>query len=96
MKNESTEFKKKIYELMTGELDLEQYPVEESAVVKDEFLKGMPCEKAYRQMYEAKCHLYRKMGVTEEEDIEIIINSLLKITEHLSYKMYDYGALFSK
>lgn len=96
MKNESTELKKKIYELMTGEVDLEQYPVEESEVVKDEFLKGMPCEEAYRQMYEAKCRLYRRMGVTEEEDVELIINSLLRITEHLSYKMYDYGALFSK
>ena len=34
------EFKTKIYDLMNGSYNLEEYPVVESSLVKDEFAEG--------------------------------------------------------
>ena len=47
------EFKTKIYDLMNGSYNLEEYPVVESSLVKDEFAEGEYCEKLYSQMLEA-------------------------------------------
>ena len=47
------EFKTKIYDLMNGSYNLEEYPVAESSLVKDEFAEGEYCEKLYSQMLEA-------------------------------------------
>ena len=41
------EFKTKIYDLMNGSYNLEEYPVVESSLVKDEFAEGEYCEKLY-------------------------------------------------
>lgn len=89
------DFKSKIYELMNGNINLEICPVKESEYVKDEFEEGSFCAGAYNEVYNARERLCRKLGTEEDEDIEIIINSLLDIAKHLSLKMYDYGAYFS-
>ena len=92
------EFKAKIYDLMNGSYNLEEYPVAESSVVKDEFAEGKYCEQLYAQMlaaYERLCNrLHEPSG--EDKDVEIIISSLLDIGRYQSMKMFDYGVLFTE
>nr|DAM03033.1 MAG TPA: hypothetical protein [Caudoviricetes sp.] len=92
------EFKTKIYDLMNGSYNLEEYPVEESSVVKDEFAEGDYCEKLYSQMLEAYELVCRRLGKpdTEDKDVEIIISNLMSIGRYQSMKMFDYGVLFTK
>ena len=56
------EFKTKIYDLMNGSYNLEEYPVAESSLVKDEFAEGGYCEKLYSQMLEAYERVCRRLG----------------------------------
>lgn len=97
MDKQSTEFKSLIYDLMNGSLDLENFPVEESKYVENEYEEGKKCDELYFGMldaYERICERLGKQG-SEDYDIEIIINNLLDIGKHLSMKMYDYGWFFA-
>lgn len=83
--------KQTIYDLMTGQLNLEEFPVLGSEQIQDEFAEGMPCDKLYREVYEAECRLCRRLGVVEDHDVELIVSNLLRIAGVLALKMYDYG-----
>ncbi|MDO4276494.1 MAG: hypothetical protein Q4D16_22760 [Eubacteriales bacterium] len=97
MKEADMEFKKLIYDLMNGSLDLNNYPVNESKYVENEFEEGKYCSKAYKEIYEANRRLCQRLGAGQEDkDVEVIINNFFEITECLCMKMYDYGAFFSK
>ena len=60
------EFKTKIYDLMNGSYNLEEYPVAESSLVKDEFAEGEYCEKLYSQMLEAYEREHRQTSKHED------------------------------
>lgn len=89
------EFKQRIYNLMIDSLDLDNYPVEESKIVENEFTEGKLCDKAYSEIFEANRRLCKKLGVEEDEDIETIIENFDRIAEHLCMRMYEYGCKFS-
>lgn len=95
MRKNDEEFKKLVFDLMNGLLDLEEYPVEESKYVKNEFSVGEYCEEAYRRVYNANRRLCERLGVEEDSDVESIITDLMDIGEYLALKMYDYGKFFS-
>lgn len=95
MKNTDLDLKVLIFDLMNGSLDLEQYPVKESKIVKNEFEEGAFCAKAYNQIFDASCRLCRRLGVEEDKDIEIILDNFERIIEHMAVRMYEYGSLFS-
>lgn len=91
------ELKERIYGLMNGLLDLENYPVKESSLVEDEFAEDKPCGIAYRKVLEANIRLCGRLGTGEEDpDVGAIIDNMAFITHHLCMKMFDYGKLFSK
>lgn len=96
MRVQDEEFKTMIYDLMNGHYNLEEYPVAESSVVKDEFAEGEYCEKLYSQMLEAYERVCRRLGKldAEDRDMEIIISNLLSIGRYQSMKMFDYGVFF--
>ena len=98
MRVQDEEFKTMIYDLMNGHYNLEEYPVAESSVVKDEFAEGEYCEKLYSQMLEAYERVCRRLGLpdTEDKDVEIIISNLMSIGRYQSMKMFDYGVLFKE
>lgn len=83
---------------MNGSYNLEEYPVAESSVVKDEFAEGEYCEKLYSQILEAYERVCRRLGLpdTEDKDVEIIISNLMSIGRYQSMKMFDYGVLFKE
>ncbi|MEZ3435015.1 MAG: hypothetical protein K1W34_10430 [Lachnospiraceae bacterium] len=95
MKKDSVEFKKRVFDLMNGSLDLEKYPVPESKIVENEYEEGKVCGVLYREVYYANRRVCEKLGVEEDSDVEIIIRNLLEIAEYQSLKMYDYGRTFS-
>jgi len=61
------------------------------------FEPGHPCYEAYSEMlaaYERLCG--RLGGVEEDDDAEVMINSLLKHGELLAQEMFRYGRLYQK
>ena len=72
-----------IYESLIGEL------VEPIRGVPNAFAQGSRCDDGYRQMLEAYERLRERLGVTDEDDdVEIIIDSLLAIQRELCLEMY--------
>lgn len=90
------EWKELVFDLMNGNYDLEQYPIEESAYIADEFANGEFCERAYDAAYKAKQRLYKKLKTVDDEDVELIFSNLQAIGRYLAMKMYDYGEQFSQ
>ena len=83
--------KQLIYELMTGLYDLEQVQFPESKLVENEYKDGKPCSELYSRVYDANVRLCERLGVEEDADVDIIIDSMNEITRILAMKMYDYG-----
>jgi len=95
MGRHSEELKKLIYDLMNGSLDLQNCPVKESDIVKNEFAEGEVCSRLYQEVYDANRRICERLGVEEDKDVELIISNLLQIGEYECMKMYDYGIIFS-
>jgi hypothetical protein len=91
---DSREFKELVYNLMNGFFNLEEDPVEESKIVRDEFQDGRLKELS-EEIFAAKLRIYRKMKVEEDEDLELILENAEEIMKELCFRMYDYGAYFS-
>ena len=62
--------------------------------VKNLFAEGDKCEILYSRVYDACQRLYERLGKFEDEDVEIVINSMLDIQREIALKMYEYGAEF--
>lgn len=90
------ELKEKVYELMCGSWNLEDYPVPESTWVSDAFAKDKPCDRLYIEVCEANERLCERLHVAEDADIECIIGNLLEIAHILSLQMFEYGVLSTK
>ena len=66
------------------------------AGVENLFEEGSECERAYSEMLEAYACLRNRLGVENEDaDVEMIINSLLKIERLVAIKMFEYGMNFA-
>lgn len=88
--------KQRIYQLMSGTWNIEDYPVEESKYIKNEFEEDEYCSEAYKKIFNANRNLCKTLGKEEDIDIEIIISQAFNIAEYLSMKMFDYGVIYSK
>ena len=77
----------KVYDLLTGE----EVPVAGLPVVENMFADGRTCEELYTVVYEANLRLCERLGMQEDPDVELIINSLLRISRLLGLKMFQYG-----
>lgn len=97
MNKHSKEFKELVYDLVNGALDLEEYPVEESKYVKNEYEEDGLCAKLYSDMRDAYDRVCARLGKpgAEDRDLDIMVDSLLKIDRYTSMKMYEYGWHFA-
>ena len=60
--------------------------------VENLFEMGALCAELYGQMLGAYRRLCGRLGKTEEDqDCEMMINSLMQITEIVGIKMFEYG-----
>ncbi len=98
MMTDKLSFQELVYDLVHGNLNLEEISVPESSAVKSEFYEGSACSLAYGRMLEAYSRLCSRLGVPEWEDadVEAVIDALMDIEKHIALKMFDYGALFGK
>lgn len=96
MEKNREEFKKMVYNLMNGSLELNLCTMPEKELVVNEYATGSKCEQLYDEVFAANRRVCQKLGVEEDRDVEIIICNLLNIGEYLSMKMYDYGEYFSQ
>ena len=65
--------------------------------VQNLFLEGSPCDLAYSQMLLAYERLRDRLGVEfEDDDVEIIINSLLDIQQILGFEMFRCGVAYAR
>ena len=84
--------------MLNGEYQGKGYAYEASYAFFDYLFreKGARRIYAYTEDYNlASQRLCEKLGVEEDPDVEVIIRNLLKIGEHQSMKMYDYGRIFA-
>ena len=65
--------------------------------VTDLFQEGSPCDRAYAQMQDAYDRLRERLGMPEEdEDVEIIIDSLMDIQRILAFEMFRCGVEYAQ
>ena len=65
--------------------------------VENAFQNGMICEQWYREMGEAYQRLCDRLGMEDEdEDLEMIVRSLLAIARELGLQMFEYGIKFAE
>lgn len=87
--NQTQSFIEDVYDSLMGELII---PVPE---VEYAFAKDSKCDLLYRDVMDAYERLRIRLGKEDEDDdCEIIINSLLNISRILGLKMFEYGAKF--
>ena len=81
-----------IYFTLTGTMQ-EQFRV---PGVENLFAEGSDCMNCYSEMHAAYERLCDRLGVVDEdEDVEIIIDSLMCIERKVSTKMFEYGMKFA-
>lgn len=91
-------FEERIYDLLNGELNLEEYPVPESKFVKSAFEEGSFCSRAYEDALKAYSNLCERLNQPDldDPDVERIFNNLRVITKYLCMEMYRYGTFFAQ
>lgn len=87
------EFIEDVYDSLQGVL----VPEARIPWVKDLFLPGSPCDRAYAEMLQAYGRLRDRLGVPDEDgDVETIINSLMNIQRILGENMFLCGLEYAR
>ncbi len=90
-------FQERIYDLVNGYWDLTHFPVAESEFVMNEFAEGSFCNKAYGNVLEAYNRLCSRLACGfEDNDVEIILNEMNRISKYIAIKMFQYGVFFAR
>ena len=84
-----------VYEAVCGEYADEADYVIQNVRIQNEFEEGKTCSEAYKRVYEANRRLCERLGVDEDPDVEMIIDSMFTITRVVGEKMFEYGAELS-
>ena len=85
-----------VYEAVCGEYADEADYVIQNVRIENEFEEGKPCSEAYKRVYAANRRLCERLGVDEDPDVEMIIDSMFEITRTVGEKMFEYGAVYEK
>ena len=85
-----------VYEAVLGVYADEGDYVIQNVRIQNECEEGKPCSKAYTRVYESNRRLCERLGVDEDPDVEMIIDSMFAITRAVGEKMFEYGAVYEK
>lgn len=96
MERTSKEFKWMIYDLMNGLMVAEECDEGVRKLVKNEFEEGSRCERLMEDVSRASHRICQRLGVEEDQDLSLIVTSLMQMGEYLGMKMYDYGVMMTK
>ena len=76
-----------VYDLVTGS----RIPQVDDPEVENLFAVGRECEQLYNEVYNANLRLCKQLNVEEHADVEILVNSMLRICALVGKRMYRYG-----
>lgn len=82
------DFKEYVYYSLMGSL------VEPHPEVENLFDEGKALDILYGKVSDACGRLYERLEKFEDDDVEIIVNSMLEMQSVVAFKMYEYGAKF--
>lgn len=85
-----------VYEAVLGAYAYEEDYVIQNVRIQNEFEEGKPCSEAYKRVYAANRRLCERLGVDEDPDVEMIIDSMFAIMRTVGEKMFEYGAVYAK
>lgn len=85
-----------VHEAVCGEYADEADYVIQNVQIQNEFEEGKTCSEAYKRVYDANRRLCERLGVDEDPDVELIIDSMFEITRTVGEKMFEYGAMCEK
>ena len=85
-----------VYEAVLGAYADEADYVIQNVRIQNEFEEEKTCCEAYKRVYDANRSLCERLGVDEDPDVEMIIDSMFEITRTVGEKMFEYGALYEK
>jgi len=82
-----------IYETLTGSLN----PVYHVPWAENIFVPGHPCFETYSRMLDAYARLLVRLNEKDEdEDVEVIVDSLLQHGRIIALEMFCYGRKFER
>lgn len=84
------------YAKMTGNLMPDADLPEWVNRIPDAFEPGGKCAYRSEKIYAARERIFQKLGVMDEENIEIIVAEFECIQHDLCIKMFEYGKIFAK
>lgn len=76
-----------VYDLVTGS----RIPQASDPEVENLFAVGRECEQLYNEVYSANLRLCEQLNVEEHPDVEILVDSMLRICALIGKRMYRYG-----
>lgn len=82
-----------VYEAVCGEYADKADYVIQNVRIQSEFAEGKLCSEAYKRVYEANRRLCERLGVDEDPDVEMIIDSMFDISRFVAEKMFAYGVV---
>ena len=86
------DFIDEVYYSLTGDL-CEEYRVPK---VEDLYAQGAPCDLLYREMRDAYERLLDRLGcIDDDEDLDIMVDTMTSICKITSYAMYRCGEKFA-
>lgn len=86
------DFIDEVYLSLTGDL-CEEYRV---PGVEDLYAQGTPCDLLYQEMRDAYERLLDRLGrIDDDEDLDIIVDTMTTICKETSYAMYRCGEKFA-
>lgn len=86
-------FAERVYDTLCGNL------VESAQIpgVENLFSDNAPCQISYERMLDAYARIRERLNCgDEDQDVEVIINELLRIGKLTGLKMFEYGARFGR
>ena len=84
-------FVEQVYLTLCGEL----IPSAQIEGVENAFRQGSPCDQWYILLLDARNRLLERLGVTEDMELERMLQYQQNIQEELCCKMFYYGAALS-
>jgi len=81
-----------IFDVVTGNAKKEEFKWAENA-----FVEGTNYNAAYAELWKARENLCRRFGIDwEDEDLERVMNAVLKLEKDLAWRMFCCGLSYAK
>ena len=85
-----------VYQILLGQVDLENLVVPANVEIPNMFAKGTTCTSLYGEMYKARVRLENRLGTTDDADVQCVIECMEEMNRYLAKEMYRIGSLYGQ